>query len=335
VSLGSSVAEIGDGAFASAHIRYNGGMGHWAHCTGEYVFGNDGECALEGMSAATMASEMAIESLVLSDSVSRIGAYAFFLNSKLTTVAFPSSVKTIGARAFYKNEALSSISFGNGSVLTTIGSSAFSNTVLTSVVIPDSVTTLGSSAFSMSKLTSVVLPASLKTINDDMFQCTPLTAVQIPDSVERVENGVFSCKNLARGYISPYSPCPINTISQSSSCYSFAATSLASITFGANVSHVGEEAFAGANITSLTIPSSVTRIETWAFLNCSRLQTVVIQSTNLAFGMEVYYPGAPKAQVFSHSNITSLTMPQALYDTLTSFTDQIGVAENSLALTLT
>ena len=83
---------------------------------------------------------------------------------------------------------------------TSIGDKTFQYcTMLTSVVIPDSVTSIGDRAFfNCTSLTSVTIPDSVTSIgNNAFFRCTSLTSVVIPDSVTSIGNNAFyNCKNI-------------------------------------------------------------------------------------------------------------------------------------------
>ncbi|MGM7665681.1 InlB B-repeat-containing protein [Microbacterium sp. A93] len=68
---------------------------------------------------------------------------------------------------------------------------AFSNNLLTSVTIPDSVTTIGHEAFFSNRLTSVTIPDSVTTIGLQAFANNLLTSVTIPDSVTTISVGAF------------------------------------------------------------------------------------------------------------------------------------------------
>ena len=86
----------------------------------------------------------------------------------------------------------------NNVPVTSIGSSAFSFSSLTSIKIPDSVTSIGSSAFSFSSLTSIKIPDSVTSIGDGAFQnCFSLISIVIPDSVTSINKYAFSgCSSL-------------------------------------------------------------------------------------------------------------------------------------------
>ena len=97
-----------------------------------------------------------IESVVIEDGVTSIGANAFDGCSGLTSITIPSSVTSIGEGAFEGCSGLTSITIPSS--VTSIGKYAFSGcSGLTSITIPNSVTSIGTSAFSgCSGLTRVI-----------------------------------------------------------------------------------------------------------------------------------------------------------------------------------
>ena len=97
-------------------------------------------------------------------------AHHLYLNGEeVKDLVIPNSVTSIGRYAFYRCSALTSVTIGNS--VTSIGSGAFGGcSGLTSVIIGNSVTSIGSSAFSgCSGLTSVTIPNSVTSIGDDAF----------------------------------------------------------------------------------------------------------------------------------------------------------------------
>ena len=97
-----------------------------------------------------------IESVVIEDGVTSIGANAFDGCSGLTSITIPSSVTSIGEHAFYGCSGLTSITIPSS--VTSIEKYVFSGcSGLTSITIPNSVTSIGTSAFSgCSGLTRVI-----------------------------------------------------------------------------------------------------------------------------------------------------------------------------------
>jgi hypothetical protein len=94
-----------------------------------------------------------LTSVIINDSVTKIGFSAFKYCTSLTSVTIPNSVTSIGENTFYKCSSL------------------------TSVMIPDSVTTIHGKAFrSCTSLTRVNIPNSVTSINGDPFmECGKVT----------------------------------------------------------------------------------------------------------------------------------------------------------------
>ena len=88
-----------------------------------------------------------LKTVILSDSVTSIGNYAFRYCSGLTSVTIGNSVNSIGRFAFENCSGLTSVTIGSS--VTSIGNYAFYNcSGLTSVTIGNSVNSIGRSAFS-------------------------------------------------------------------------------------------------------------------------------------------------------------------------------------------
>ena len=118
-----------------------------------------------------------LKRIIIGDSVTTIGNYAFSVCRSLTSVTIPNSVTTIGYSAFADCSSLTSVTIGNS--VTTIGWGAFSDcSSLTSVTIGNSVTTIGRDAFSgCSSLTSVTIGNSVTTIGYNAFYNTNMTKI--------------------------------------------------------------------------------------------------------------------------------------------------------------
>ena len=124
-----------------------------------------------------------ITNLVIPNSVTTIGAWAFLGCSGLTSVIIPNSVMSIGLSAFYECSKLTSINIGN--CVTSIGKAAFRGcSNLTSVNIPNSVTSIGDYAFiSCYDLKSITIGSGVKSIGLNAFD-----GADIPSIVSLIEN---------------------------------------------------------------------------------------------------------------------------------------------------
>ena len=87
-----------------------------------------------------------IKKVIIENSVTNIGEYAFMFCSSITSVTIPNSVTSIGEGAFQNCSGLTSVTIPNS--VTSIGGFAFMYCKgLTSVTIPNSVTSIGEGAF--------------------------------------------------------------------------------------------------------------------------------------------------------------------------------------------
>ena len=131
-------------------------------------------------------------------SYNRLGDYAFYGCSGLTSFTIPSSVTKIGEAAFGDCSGLTS--FTIPSCVTEIGRFAFSGcSGLTNLTIPSSVTKIGWYAFrGCSGLTSFTIPSSVTEIGWYAFEgCSGLTSFTIPSSVTSIGEAAFGdCSGL-------------------------------------------------------------------------------------------------------------------------------------------
>ena len=240
---------------------------------------------LEKIPAYAFSWDNAPKELVLSESVTEIGEYAFYNTywytggsssykyvSNLKKVGFADgatpALKTIGNYAFYGCDSLVYFDFADS--IETIGNNAFYDCdALTSVVFnveSSKLTTIGNSSFAQNKLlSSIVLPNSLETIGTSAFSsCTALTNVSLPlnGTLKTIEASAFSgCKALETVSI----PASVETLGASvfASC-----TSLYQVKFekfpvehqnaGKNsLASIGDSAFNQTALTSFALPDSI------------------------------------------------------------------------------
>ena len=238
-----------------------------------------------------------------------------YLNNELVTdLIIPNSVTTIGDYAFLNCISLTSVTIPDS--ITSIGDLAFNNCIsLTSVTIGDSVTSIGYGAFGdCSSLTSVTIPDSVTTIGDYVFDyCISLTSVTIPDSVNTIGEYAFRyCSSLESVYINDIAAwCNIsfstfysNPLSNAGKLY-LNNELVTDLTIPDSVTSIGGSVFSGcSNLTSVTIPDSVTSIGDYAFRNCGSLTSITIPNSVISIGGSAFY---------GCSSLTSVTIPDSVF----------------------
>ncbi|MBR0181715.1 MAG: leucine-rich repeat protein [Bacteroidaceae bacterium] len=126
-----------------------------------------------------------VTDLVIPNSVTSIGSYAFYNCTGLTSVTIPNSVTAIEGYTFYGCSGLTSVTIPNS--VTSIGIQAFSGcSGLASVTIPNSVTEIGSRAFNnCSSLKEVYCQAEqVPSTNSNAFNNTDIASATlfVPES---------------------------------------------------------------------------------------------------------------------------------------------------------
>ena len=275
------------------------------------------------------------------------------MDKTVTEIAIPDYVTSIGNLAFSYCTGLTSVTIGNS--VKSIGESAFSCcTSLTSVTIPDSVTSIGEDAFSgCTSLKSVTIPDSVTSIGNYAFAyCDNLTSVTIGNSVTSIGSSAFyGCNKLVE--VIDLSSLNITKGSSSNGRVGYYAKEVHKgeskivnyndylfYTYnGVNylLGYVGEdtalvlpESYKGENykinnyafynrkdITSVTIPDSVTSIGNYAFYSCDSLTSVYITDItawcNISFVTSSSNPLSYAKNLYLNGElVTELVIPEGV-----------------------
>ena len=241
--------------------------------------------------------------------------YAFYYNNNIASVTIPSSVTSIGSSAFYNCSSL------------------------TSITIPDSATSIGERAFRYcSSLTSITIPDSVTSIGERAFEdCSSLTSITIPDSVTSIGSYAFyNCSNIRELRIDNLTSYLNISYNGSSSSPLYSTTQAVSLYVGeelitnleisSGATKIHDYAFIRVNITSVTIPSSVTSIGSFAFSNCSNLTSITIPESVTSIGSYAFYYCSSLESVnlpegitainsstfYGCSSLTNITIPESV-----------------------
>ena len=234
----------------------------------------------------------------LPNTITKIYNSVFYGCTKLSEVSLPTNLITLGSNAFYGCESLKSIEIP--SKLLVISEYAFHNCKsLESLVIPDNITTVNRYAFAgCSQLSSVHFGTGIENFySDALYDCGAVMKV----SGETIPASAFYDSNTIRELTIDDSVVTIGD-------RAFYSTNLESVTFGANVKTLGNEAFEGCtylmdvtlneglesigndafegcdNIRSLAIPNSVKTLGNYAFSSCDLLSSITLGSGITSIG---------------------------------------------------
>ncbi|MDR0834251.1 MAG: leucine-rich repeat protein [Candidatus Symbiothrix sp.] len=264
----------GDGANKTLTITGTGAMNNYSSGTAPWY-----------------AERQNIKTLVVDNSVTTIGQYAFYGCEYITSASIGIVVTTIGDYAFQGCSRLGSITIPDN--ITSVGNYAFQNcTGLTTVNFnPTNCSTMGYSYYPVfngcTNFTTLNIGSNVTRIPDYSFQnCTGLTSVTVPNNVGTIGSAAFGgCS----GLVDITLPFVGQTVSATST------SGLFGYIFGTS-SYTGgtakQQYYSGSSYYTYYIPSSLRTatitndpsISAGAFSNCSMLTNISINESNSSAG---------------------------------------------------
>ena len=339
VTIANSVTTIGSHAFSYNQLT-SVTIPDSVTIIGENAFYSNQLTSLTiGNSVATIGSNAfsfnQLTSVTIPDSVTTIGVNAFN-NNLLTSLTIGNSVATIGSNAFYANQ-LASVTIPSS--VTNIGYYAFGANQFTSITIPNSVTSIGDYAFGQCVLLNTVNCYAEQTafIGSSSFYYVPgpLTIhVRTSDSTWTEQtNAPFQACNDVTIIKDLVVVNPGDTVIYDTEGIALYANTgdvpdswksnqniAGYVEVGTSATSIGNRAFYFNQLTSVTIPDSVTSIGDYAFAeNQTIAGTLTIPDSVTSIGIAAFQSNQLTSVVISNS-VTSIATYSFSFNQLTSLT---------------
>ena len=297
LTLGSSLQTIGAGAFYDCSFSGNLVIPDSVTSIGRYAFYSRPYLRPETQGTLTLGRNLRT-----------IGEFAFLESRYTGSLTIPDSVVEIGERAFYQCENLNG-TLTLGRSLRTIGKEAFYWCAFTgSLTIPEGVAEIADGAFSSLHQFNrdgmfngtLTLPSTLKTIGAEAFAYTDFSGeLLIPDGVTGIGANAFAKCDGFGGTLSL--PDSVKTVGESAfyQCEGFTGLKLPA---GLTKIETLSFAFMAGLKTEVVIPEGVTEIGEGAF-ECSYMPSVRLPSTLRKIEKQAF--------MYAH-NLTKITLPDGL-----------------------
>ena len=201
-----------------------------------------------------------------------------YVFGEATEVTIPEGVKELGNLLFYNGYNLKKVTFSNS--VTTIGESAFAYSGLESLDIPANITTISKQAFAgCNSLTEVNIPSTVTTIGEKAFlECMNISSLTLNEGIKTIGAAAFASIKISEVTI----PNSVEELGEGAfrSNHQLSSFSGKFATEDGNALIVGSKlinfAINGSYIEEYTIPSSVTEIGAYAFMDVTRLGKIII-----------------------------------------------------------
>lgn len=239
----------------------------------------------------------ALESVdLLNTNVTIMKDGVFFNNKSLTSIRLPNKLENFWDNAFYGCKVLNNIVMP--STVKGIYNNVFEGCeALSNVTFNDSYTTLGHHVFKNCPLAAVTFPKTLGSIGEWAFEGTNLKTVDLSNTqITRLPNGSFyNCQKLNDVKL----PIALTDIGECA----FYKSAIASITFPSSLQKIDAWAFQFTQLTNVVIPTKTGHIGDGAFRDNAKLKTVVVNGLECYLAVSAFAKCDKLKDVYITSNV--------------------------------
>ena len=283
--------------------------------SGDYPDYNNGKTGEDNRGAFTNCTKITGLRFADNSGVTFIGDHAFKNCSSLKTINnVPAGLTDINEWCF-ESTALESVDLSNTEITTMKDGVFFNNTSLTSIKLPNKLENFWDYAFNgCTALNNIDMPSTVKGIYDSVFEgCTSLSNVTWNEGCTTLGNHVFKKCPLAAvtfpktlGSIGEWAfeGTKLETVDLSNTQIKklpngsfYNCEKLNDVKLPIELTDIGECAFYKSAIASITFPSSLQKIDAWAFQN-TKLTNVVIPTKTGHIGDGAFSDNANLTTVF-------------------------------------
>ncbi|MBO5934016.1 MAG: leucine-rich repeat domain-containing protein [Clostridia bacterium] len=220
-----------------------------------------------------------ITSLVIPESITKIGINAFYTCVNMKTVVLPESLTVLPSGIFGDCWSLENVNIPSG--VKSIPNSAFAGChSLSEISIPAGVISIKSGAFLGTAIKEICLPEGLQEIGEGAFSnCYKLEQINIPDGVKIIDGSTFSrCLSLEKIDF----PNELTEIGD----YAFECCySLSNVVLPETLKKIGNGSFSYClSLDEIVIPKSVTEVGEYAFDSCNNLKKICVENSSAKIG---------------------------------------------------
>lgn len=246
-----------------------------------------------------------LEKVTVSEGVTNLSAYSFCSCESLRDVYLPTTLTTISSRCIYTAPSLKEITvrsdIARESKSTVVG--AFTNTGLTKITFTDGVTSIPRYLFGdgCANVTEIDMPDTVTSINSGAFAgCSSLTELTLPQNLSYIDGDAFkNCTSLNTVTI----PRDV-TMSRGCVVSPFRGGNVQNIIFEEGVTSIPYSLFrdASANVSSISFPSTLTKIDSYAFSGCSSLSELNLPASVTTIGLDAFAGATSLSTLYINSS---------------------------------